>query len=165
MWIEQGNTGNAEKRRIRNLIRENHRLLIGCHGAVVQNQNGGLLRREPVGDHGIAVVEAVEILVEDAKPAADNGFCEGIPGKTKARGNALELVGKLAGQGESGILLWLRIDLKILAQAEIQGEAWKDPPSVLDVEANIRNAKGKFGAAAALRKRIVSTESEVDRVG
>src|ERR1039457_3359456 len=96
---------------------KNSDLLVWGERGIVIERDRGLLRQQSIGHHGIAVIQAVDILVELSKSAADYGLLQRLPGESEARRDAPVLVGKLAGQRKRRILAGLRIHLEIFAQS------------------------------------------------
>src|SRR5208283_2281014 len=114
-----------------------------------------LLRWQPIRNHRVAVVQAVHVGIEIAKSAAYHCLRERLPRKSEAWCQTLKLVRVLPGQRELCIFHRLRINLKVLAQAHLQGQFRKHPKRVLHVESIVRYRERKGRIPRRLAENIV----------
>src|SRR5271169_2491238 len=165
MGIDERDVGRGEQRRVRDLVRKYGKLLVGRETRVVVQRDGRLLGQQSIGDYGIAVVQTVQVLIEHAEAAADHGFADRLPGKSKSRRNALVLVREPARQREGGVGRRLGIKLKILAYSKIQRQVRPNLIRVVEVEADVGDIERELGLASALKKIVVDAEGEVRQAG
>src|SRR6266481_6562786 len=154
MRVYQGNVGGRELRQISDLVREYRSLLVGCRRPVVTIVigHGRLLRKQSVRNHRIPVVQAIEILVKHSEATAHDGSLQRLPGESKSGREALVLVRKLTRQRKRRIHFRFWVDLKILADSEVQRQTGMNLIGVVQIESQVRDVERKPWLARTLEE-------------